>query len=202
MLYGIGVFVAIAALSSNALSVRQARVVSQAPLKLVDNTNGEICDLKLWVRADDLSPSTIVEGDVRLLNNVSSLSAEAAAGCQILHWSLHLRYRERAAIQIPLSSLQLPKKPMYNYTWDSMTQGDKSYELDRMLNDGGDVTALFESTADPYEAEKQVYQQQLEEYAKAVSRGDQFVVGEDEITFFEAIKNMSTTLEVTGGKWV
>lgn len=66
------------------------------------------CDLRVWVRSEDLRPSTVVEGDVRLFNNLTARSAEE---CQVASWSLGLRLKERAAIQYMTGRPTRPHPP-------------------------------------------------------------------------------------------
>lgn len=185
-----------AAFTANALSVPPDAV------KLMPKAKREECDIKVWVRADDLAPMTIVEGDVRLVNNMTTLSPATARGCQILDWSLHLRYRERGAIQIPISDMPLPKKPSYNYSWGADSRGDRGFALNKMLSNGEDVSSfLVESQVNPHEAEIQEYRRQLDEYVRAVSNADKWIVREDEIVFFDSAMNMSNSpLEVSQGE--
>jgi hypothetical protein len=51
------------------------------------------CDLRVWTRAPDLSPNSIVPGEARLAAN--------GTGCMdIASWSVGLRFKERAIIKI------------------------------------------------------------------------------------------------------
>lgn len=159
----------------------------------------EECDLRLWVRADDLSPSTIVEGDVRLLNNLTSLSDSALTACQIVDWSLVLRYRERAAMSIPLADIQLPEKPKYNYTWNNRS-GRRQFKVDNIFSGGEDMASLFGNATDPYVAEKKDYNRRLEEYALALSSADKWIIQEEEVTFFETALSVNTSMETTEGE--
>ena len=159
----------------------------------------EECDLRLWVRADDLSPSTIVEGDVRLLNNLTSLSDTALTACQIVDWSLVLRYRERAAMSIPLANVQLPEKPRYNYTWNSRV-GRRQFKVDNIFSGGEDMASLFGNATDPYAAEKEDYNRRLEEYALLLSSADKWIIQEEEVTFFETALSVNTTMETVEGE--
>lgn len=171
-------------------------------LNITTKAEKEDCDFRLWVRADDLAPLTIIEGDVRLLNNMTNLSLEMARACRIIDWSLYLRYRERGAIQIPISNVKLPEKPAYNYSWGESIRGNQDYTLNRMLSNGEDVTSLLvESVKNPHEAEIQNYHQQLEEYVKALSNADKWIIRDDEITFFEASINMFSPPEVMQGEF-
>jgi hypothetical protein len=54
--------------------------------------------LRLWIRADNLSPLQVAEGEARLTNDLTVLSLEERKSKRVANWSLHLRHRERAAI--------------------------------------------------------------------------------------------------------
>jgi hypothetical protein len=51
------------------------------------------CDVRVWTRAPDLSPNSIIPGEARLAAN--------GTGCvDMISWSVGLRYKERAIIKI------------------------------------------------------------------------------------------------------
>jgi len=56
--------------------------------------------LHLWVRADDLGPMQVAEGEARLVNDLHLLPLEERKGKEVVKWSLFLRHRERASIAI------------------------------------------------------------------------------------------------------
>ncbi|WWC67721.1 uncharacterized protein I206_101633 [Kwoniella pini CBS 10737] len=69
------------------------------------------CDIRSWVRAPDLQPSTTIPGETRL-------SANGSDCANIIKWEIGLRFKERAIIKIKNKDIDSfpvrPEYPRYN----------------------------------------------------------------------------------------
>lgn len=84
-------------------------------------------------------------------------------------------------MRYPMPLIELPKEPSYNYTWNRYRHRISDFLDGRSsLNDEFGL-----SNFDPYKKEREEYDRQLEEYAKAIRTRDHFVVQTIEKTHFE-----------------
>ncbi|CEH19061.1 hypothetical protein CBOM_05742 [Ceraceosorus bombacis] len=132
--------------------------------------------LHVWVRADDLRPSSLVEGEARLVNNLTHLADKPvlAEQCRIVSWTLGLRHRERVALKYPALDVQPPQKPQWNYTWSSPYYGLQ------------DELSVFT----PFSPERTAYEKRMQEYADAMAKREQWIVAEKQRLNFEAVRDM------------
>ncbi|PWN86525.1 hypothetical protein FA10DRAFT_52123 [Acaromyces ingoldii] len=142
------------------------------------------CDVRLWVRADDLHPASVAEGDARLVNNLTSVEQD---DCRVASWSLGLRHRERVALKYPLPDVELPAEPKYNYTWESYRWKVQDGEF------------LDETVFDPHEEERKEYDRKLEEYATAIRSNEHWVIVEEERITFDIMADMGAIEEPREG---
>lgn len=65
------------------------------------------CDVKAYVRAPDLSPNVLLQGDARLVAN-------GTACTDLVGWQLGLVMKERAIVRLVAEGATLPSQPKYN----------------------------------------------------------------------------------------
>ncbi|PWN39129.1 hypothetical protein IE81DRAFT_49072 [Ceraceosorus guamensis] len=136
--------------------------------------------LHVWVRADDLRPSSLVEGEARLVNNLTHLAHDPvlAEQCRIVSWTLGLRHRERVALKYPVLDVQPPQEPQWNYTWSSPYRWGLQDELSVLM------------PFSPSSPERNAYEKRMQEYADAMANREQWIVAEKQRLNFEAVRDM------------
>lgn len=97
------------------LSIVYASPVSLTPpaatLALVHPTSNArwACDIKAYVRAPDLFPNALLQGDARLMANGSDCT-------DMVGWQLGLVLKERAIVRLLAEGVTLPSEPQHNKT--------------------------------------------------------------------------------------
>lgn len=145
--------------------------------------------MRVWVRSEDLRPSSIVEGDVRIFNNLTDRSLEE---CNIVSWSLGLRFRERGAVQYLTGRPMRPTQPQgLNLTAHADDEeADLPFESDQMV-----FGSIKETVRDEGRELRKKWDLDLESWVEKVRDWEEssaYSATEKNITVFESFLDMGS----------
>ncbi|OCF59071.1 hypothetical protein L486_03570 [Kwoniella mangroviensis CBS 10435] len=138
------------------------------------------CDVRSWVRAPDLRPSSVIPAETRLSANGSDCK-------DIEKWEVGLRFKERAIVKLKSKSLDandFPKKPTFPKFNDTSYP---QYDFNDIYFVGGNLGK------DPWDE----YNTQMKEYNLAIKNESLWDVDGSERIVFDITKELPYTLKDT-----